>query len=245
MKTFEPNKNAKQLGIDITRKFVVVNSYGGNFNNGDILELVKDDNGCNPTFTEIGNLSKKEHYHWSALAYADENLIVRCPTQEKWNKVVQKALDSGKKWFSGNKDLFSDYWEKNQENSAICIKEYLEYACHSWLKKNLPYKDYTFLEAEKYLGEEKKEKPKFKVGDWEIQNKQFNQPKHKFMSLIKNLFKSKEDQAKEGLGLSDGNGGLNDYGRVEWADFLYKKLEKEREEFDALLVEKWEEGKKK
>jgi hypothetical protein len=51
MKTFEPNKNIKELGIDITRKFVVVEK--GNFEVGDILKLERDDNSKIPYFKRL------------------------------------------------------------------------------------------------------------------------------------------------------------------------------------------------
>ena len=69
MKTFEPNKNAKQLGIDTTKKFVV-NYSGSLFPRGEILTLIIDDNTENPPFSN----GKEEHYvRWNDLYYAEKN----------------------------------------------------------------------------------------------------------------------------------------------------------------------------
>jgi hypothetical protein len=49
MKTFEENKTIKELGIDTTREFIVVNE-NEHFNEGDRLILHKDDDTPFPDF---------------------------------------------------------------------------------------------------------------------------------------------------------------------------------------------------
>ena len=79
LKGFAPDKNAKELGIDTSRKFVVLNGNVSKFNKGEIITLREDDNTCNPSFWG----KDKSHYfycHWDALAYA--------PTEKK-NKYLK------------------------------------------------------------------------------------------------------------------------------------------------------------
>ena len=79
LKGFAPNKNAKELGIDTSRKFVVLNGNVSDFDKGEIITLREDDNTCNPSFWG----KDKSHYfycHWDALAYA--------PTEKK-NKYLK------------------------------------------------------------------------------------------------------------------------------------------------------------
>ena len=79
LKGFAPDKNAKELGIDTSRKFVVLKENVSGFNKGEIITLREDDNTCNPSFWG----KDKSHYfycHWDALAYA--------PTEKK-NKYLK------------------------------------------------------------------------------------------------------------------------------------------------------------
>lgn len=65
---FEAGKTAKELGIDTSRKFVVVER--SSFMEGTTVELSKDDDSCSPLFEDIhGN---KRFMAWNRLAYADE-----------------------------------------------------------------------------------------------------------------------------------------------------------------------------
>lgn len=69
MKTFEPNKYATELGIDKSRKFVMVNT-GCNFPKGSILTLICDDDLQYTTFTDQNGETGRTH--WCNLAYAEE-----------------------------------------------------------------------------------------------------------------------------------------------------------------------------
>ena len=75
MKPFEPNKTAEELGIDKTRKFVVVEREKGSsvgiFEDGEIIHFTG--HGCTALFkNDHGN---EEEMRWSELAYAEENAI--------------------------------------------------------------------------------------------------------------------------------------------------------------------------
>lgn len=68
---FPPGKTIKELGIDTTRKFVVVKGDEEPYSEGDILVLEYDDNSCSPKFKRLSdNLGAFEIL--SNLAYADE-----------------------------------------------------------------------------------------------------------------------------------------------------------------------------
>jgi hypothetical protein len=73
MKTFEPNKNAEELGIDLTKKFVVIINGDEYFDKGDILVISEDDETELPYFKRLSD--GKEHcMYWSDLYYAERTL---------------------------------------------------------------------------------------------------------------------------------------------------------------------------
>lgn len=70
---FEPNKTIKELGIDTTRKFRVVDNFGsGDTKLGDILILQKDDGSCNPYFTNLTQNNACSAIHLDGLEYATD-----------------------------------------------------------------------------------------------------------------------------------------------------------------------------
>lgn len=81
--TFQPNKTLKELNIDTSRRFVVMDDDNHRlFKNGDILEWEKDDD-CLPCFKRIsdGNVAYCELYRldyynpiktWDTLEIGDE-----------------------------------------------------------------------------------------------------------------------------------------------------------------------------
>jgi len=71
---FTPNKTIKELGIDVTRKFIVVgiSNFYSSFNVGDVLELCADDNinwSINPYF--VNQFGVKDCCYLSRLEYYD------------------------------------------------------------------------------------------------------------------------------------------------------------------------------
>ena len=74
MTPFPPNKNATKLGIDLTRKFVVVNKANGFFPIGTIIKILRDDGTLYPWFYEEGENERETHAtYWSNIAYYDES----------------------------------------------------------------------------------------------------------------------------------------------------------------------------
>ena len=98
MKTFEPNKNAKQLGIDTTKKFVVVDGEGI-FPQGTILTLEEDDGSSCPRFTDG---KKIDYAPWFRLAYAEKNW----DTLEAGDIIVNKYTGSKSKILAVLGDVF-------------------------------------------------------------------------------------------------------------------------------------------
>lgn len=108
MKTFEPNKNAKELNIDLTRKFIVVEKSGYSPHIGDILEIKEDDNSTNPLFW---NLTRDSAYldkhetedkwkcvaYWSQLAYYEEPKTATEIRIEEQNRL---ATQTRPRWYS-------------------------------------------------------------------------------------------------------------------------------------------------
>ena len=71
MNTFESDKTAKALGIDTTKKFVVVKG-DTRFKKGDILKLFRDNNTGSPWFIKDGSKDTHRCVLWSSLTYAEK-----------------------------------------------------------------------------------------------------------------------------------------------------------------------------
>ena len=71
MQTFEADKTAKELGIDTTKKFVVV-AGNNRFEKGDILKLFRDNNTGSPWFIKDGSKDTHRCVLWSSLTYAEK-----------------------------------------------------------------------------------------------------------------------------------------------------------------------------
>ena len=101
--SFEPNKNAKQLGIDTTKEFRVVRKTDVDpcYSNGDILTLERDDNYSCPYFINQTRGIKGVYISWFKLEYADEpkqptfanQIITDIKDQEQADRIGKK-LDS-------------------------------------------------------------------------------------------------------------------------------------------------------
>lgn len=67
---FEKGKNAKELGVDVSRTFIVLNDVGNvNFKVGDLIKFNYDDGTISPYFKRISN-NKIASCYWHQLAYA-------------------------------------------------------------------------------------------------------------------------------------------------------------------------------
>ena len=185
---FPPYKSAKELGIDTSRKFVVIkDTYS--FKEGDTYFLCKDDDTPAPFFSN----GKEDHYmYWDNLAYAEPE-----------NK-------SAKEWKTG---IISDV-------------EILKILDNLRLQLNPPsFYGTSYTEKQPFLN--------------------INKPKNKFMSVINNIFKSKERKALEHFGLVNGDGGLTDLGRVELANLIYETNKELRDDFHKKIVDAYDEAIKK
>jgi len=72
-----------------------------------------------------------------------------------------------------------------------------------------------------------------------------DKPKNKIMSIIKDIFKSKEQKALSQYGITNGDGGLTGDGRGEFVDYLWETDKETRKAFISKVIEKYEEDKKK
>ena len=91
MNTFEADKTAKELGIDTTRRFVVVTEGNDKFKKGDILKFFKDNNSVNPWFIKDGSKDINWFIRWSSLAYAETESATE-PTKKEFS---QQGLSIG------------------------------------------------------------------------------------------------------------------------------------------------------
>lgn len=173
---FEPNKSAKELGIDTTRKFrVVLANINGDkhhlFENGDILSFKEhsgDGTGNMATFTNQDG--KEAICCYFRLEYADEpkdknpygNLIIHTPTEEEYKMVLEKLDRSGCGYFAKNVEFSVIYTDESGEFDSFDNFE---------SKEELLGKRYNkgrkFITANEFLGEEEKEQgDTFKEAMW-------------------------------------------------------------------------------
>lgn len=194
------------------------------------------------------------------------NVVVHTPTLELYKRVVQKALDNGYKWRSkkGSKDLKEECWQHYQKDT--CIEEIVEAS----VDKRLYYRNkdfyeedgYDIISAEEFLEDGSKESipyiPHYSFSATDnyftitngylsgtITSGNLNQSNNKFMGIIKNAFKSKEQKALDHFGLGNGNGGLNSLGQQEFVDYLFETQKELRKGFIEQIVKEYEEATKK
>ena len=67
--------------------------------------------------------------------------------------------------------------------------------------------------------------------------------KNKNMSVIKNIFKTKERKALEHYNIVNGDGGLTGIGQSEFVDYLYETLKEKRCAFIKKIIEAYKEEK--
>lgn len=81
-KWFEPNKNSKELGIDISKRFVLLTPFN-EMNIWDIWEITDDDDSDCPEFRNISTLQTL-YIRWKYLAYADNTARKTPKTSYQW-----------------------------------------------------------------------------------------------------------------------------------------------------------------
>jgi hypothetical protein len=84
-----------------------------------------------------------------------KQVIVKVPTIEDWEKVVQKCLDNGVKWLLEEDTIMDTYWDNYKDQSCIsvcCDGDYLQYGSEEGAKRH--YSQYSIITAEEFLGGE-------------------------------------------------------------------------------------------
>ncbi|MFA5197698.1 MAG: hypothetical protein WC437_04755 [Patescibacteria group bacterium] len=71
-----------------------------------------------------------------------------------------------------------------------------------------------------------------------------NKGKGKIMSIIKNIFRTKEQKALTHYNIINGDGGLTSDGQDEFLDYLWETMTEERKDFTAKVVKEYDEEKK-
>ena len=195
-----------------------------------------------------------------------KNIVVHTPTLEDYKRVVGECLKY-KTWSSGNKEVNENYWKDYKdktyiEPSGIFYVNSDYYSSKGYQAISIPefFEKLEVKEEESYyvsLGE-------VNVG-WDsnyilspltgtstagtipIKGRKeiFNKSKKTSMSVIKNIFKTKERKALEFYSIVNGDGGLTDAGRQEFVDYLYQKMEAEKKSFIADIVAEYEKEKEK
>lgn len=153
MKTFEAGKTITELWINTTRKFVVVKSEGV-FNEGDILELIMDDNTYSPQFR---NQNWVESYKYlKNLAYYEEEMqegdeVYVSDISEKRAIERKDKIILLRKCSDGYVCIESDY-EEDYKKWGMFETEMWKYAVP--VPKEQPIKEYTIEQLQEKLGEE-------------------------------------------------------------------------------------------
>jgi len=164
---FEAGKNAKELGIDLSRKFIVVKNFSGKnyFQNGDILNFdsksVEDHSlayfKCEDK--DVESRTTNRLMYWSELAYYDEpkpltNTIITNIKDEAQHKRVQEKLFEmgiespwGKNRFM---DCHSGYTDIIIDDRFGDIRFF---NCDS--NNKFVNREYTHITADEFLGEDK------------------------------------------------------------------------------------------
>ena len=118
---FEPNKNAKELGIDVTKKFVIVTDefLTDEYQQvGDIVTLDEDDNSSFPFFINQ-RLGARVCYLWKELAYADEGAST--PETIEVGDIVEQKPEPPTA-LSINRTIIQEVYEFTYENVTLTVK---------------------------------------------------------------------------------------------------------------------------
>ena len=111
---FEAGKTIKELGIDPTKEFIVVNAEGRtDLSHGDILTLKKDDNSSNPFF--ICKKTLKTFYcPLSRLEYLPPHNPIKKSLTEKIMSIFKKEPNKSliKAGLMGEDEMPTDYGVK-------------------------------------------------------------------------------------------------------------------------------------
>jgi hypothetical protein len=178
--------------------------------------------------------------------------IIHTPTKKLFKKVVQEFFNRGIYLMNGSKKISEDCWDIYKEDT--CIKDdddELEIGDIDYYKE---YPNTPIIPAEQFLSDIYPKEPTVywtdKIYSYETTNGitsgtltlagESNKPVNKTMSVIKNIFKSKEKKALEHYGITNGDGGLTQTGREELLDYLWETNKELRKEFIKKVVEEYD-----
>ena len=165
------------------------------------------------------------------MGFKIRKVIVRVPTKEDWRDVVKQAIKDGCRKTGA---ILSGSWETYGDDSCICIEEDGELNYGKWSNSKTYDGFDTYLITQEYLN-------KFKQTSDEKPNKQ----RKRIMSIIKDIFKTKEQKTLAYYNLTNGDGGLTEDGQKEFIDYIWETDEAKRKEFVAKIVEQFEEDHKR
>jgi len=196
-----------------------------------------------------------------------KNIVVHTPTLEDYKRVVGECLKY-KTWNSGSREINESYWEYYKDKTCIEPTKIRYYFFEFYSGKG--YQILSTPEFFKRLGVKKEESYYVSLEEVNVgrdsyytspfpstgtstagtipikgRKEIFNKPKKTLMSVIKNIFKTKERKALEFYSIVNGDGGLTDTGRQEFVDYLYQKMEAEKKAFIVDIVAEYEKEKEK
>ena len=201
-----------------------------------------------------------------------KNIVVHTPTLEDYKRVVGECLKY-KTWSSGSREISENNWEYYKDKTCIEPTEIRYSFLEFYLGKG--YQILSIPEFFKRLGVKEEESYYVSLEEVNVgrdsyytspfpftgtfaseptlsgstlikgRKEIFNKSKKTFMSVIKNIFKTKERKALEFYSIVNGDGGLTDAGRQEFVDYLYQKMEAEKKAFIADIVAEYEKEKEK
>lgn len=231
IKKFSKNNSASNISVNAKGyisdiiKDDISTAYRPERCSGNDYYLVRSDN-------DNGWFDPEELELISVVTSHIRKVIIKCPTKKDWVAVVKQAIRDG----CNEKDDW-DQWTVHGEKSCIRITEdgFLNYGTEDIAYTPVDYQDHIHLTAQEYLN-------KFKQTSDEKPNKQ---RKKIMMSIIKNIFKTKEQKALSYYGLTNGDGGLTNEGRSEFMDYIWETDKEAKKEFITRIVEQYEEDKKR
>ena len=156
MKTFEPNKNATELGIDTTRKFIVVKEDWEECSVWEIAEFIQNENNNYGIFLVKWN---KKYIYWKNLYYADNTIVVDWQVYQKVyvsDKSVEDALNKKQESIL----IYTCPWAKSMKYLNVWPKD---------IDNFIDWKNYD-ITAYRYIAEIPLSSPTKKVTvtiDWE------------------------------------------------------------------------------
>ena len=257
-KEFGYNFNHQWIWANYKGKFIVEKSRN-KFKVGDMVRLVKNedmtakigatakvigyDNGYGYRYlkvkwirNELSGTQDNGGYNEGDFELV-KDLIVHCPTQELYDKVQKKMLETTK-WANGDKK-YLNYWEMHGEETCLCIMKEngykMSYDGKGFYERFYP--NIPIISAEDYLGEELEGfghplYMHFPVEALERDfNTQVNKLKNKTMlqkltNTLKKVLPS-DIQKQYRAGLRDGDLALTGKGNFELLELLADKFSKE------------------